>query len=320
MSKIIKLEKKNSLILEPKSPYNFDYSVHNPSHYPTPLVKYEKGKLWFSFRFKNKLLGIKFINQGTVNKPKIKIEIYYKNKLGNTYKKELMEELIYRFQFEKDYANFYKKFEKDALVGKVLRKFKGMHSFCIEGLYEYLVIAILLQNANIKRTVQMTNAMLKNYGDIIKFDGVKLYSIWEPERLLKVPEPELRALKVGYRAKSFLRATEDYMKVNEFTMNKLNNSELRKELLKIYGVGPASVDYIICGVYHRSTLTTIPPWEAKIYSKLLGLKTKDPKKIMDFLDKSYSEYKSNVIGHLFMDISWRHKYKRVDWMERLVPY
>lgn len=320
MLKTITLKKKKSMILEPKSPYNFDYSVHNPSHYPTPLVKYEKGKLWFSFRFKNKLLGIKFINQGTVSKPKIKLEIYYKNKLGNIYEKELLEELSYRFQFKKDYSNLYKKFEKDALVGRVLRKFKGMHSFCIEGLYEYLVIAILLQNANIKRTVQMTNAMLKNYGDVIEFDRIKLYSIWEPERLLKVPESELRALKVGYRAKSFLRATEDYTKVNEFVMCKLNNSELRKELLKIYGIGQASVDYIMCGVYHRSILTTIPPWEAKIYSKLLGLKTMDPKKIMDFLDKRYGEYKASVIGHLFMDISWRHKYKRVDWMEKLLPY
>lgn len=320
MLKTIILKKKKSLILEPKSPYNFDYSVHNPSHYPTPLVKYERGKLWFSFRFKDKLLGIKFINRGTVSKPKIKIEIYFKNKLSNTYKKELLEELAYRFQFEKDYSDFYKKFEKDALVGGILRKFKGMHSFCIEGLYEYLIIAILLQNANIKRTVQMTNAMLKNYGDVIEFDGIELYSIWEPERLLKVSESKLRALKVGYRAKSFLRATKDYMKVNELAMSKLNNSELRKELLKIYGVGPASVDYIMCGVYHRSILTTIPPWEAKIYSKLLGLKTKDPKKIMDFLDKRYGEYKASVIGHLFMDISWRHKYKRVDWVEKLLPY
>lgn len=320
MPKTIILNKKKSLILKPKSPYNFDYSVHNPSHYPDSLNKWERGKLWFSFRFKNKLLGVKFVNQGTVNKPKIRIDIYYKDKLSNTYKKELLEELSYRFQFEKDYSKFYKKFEKDVLVSRVLRKFKGMHNFCREGLYEYLMIAILLQNANIKRTVQMTNAMLENYGDAIEFDGIKLYSIWEPERLLKVPEAELRALKVGYRAKSFLRATEDYMKVDEFTMRKLNNSELRKELLKIYGVGPASVDYIMSDVYHRSILITIPPWEAKIYSRLLGLKTTDPKKIMDFLDKSYGKYKSSVIGHLFMDISWKHKYERVDWMEKLLPY
>ncbi len=316
----MKLNQVYSATIYPNAPYNFDYSVHNPSHYPTALVKYEEGSIWFSFRFNNKLLGIKLTNQGTVPKPKIELEAYYSEELDKTYKEELLKELGYRFQFGSDYSDFYKKFESDKLVGEVLKKFKGMHSFCIEGLYEYLMIAILLQNANIKRTVQMTNTMLEKYGDAIEFDGTKLYSIWKPERILKAAEEELRALKVGYRAKSFLRATQDYLEIDEFAMRKLNNADLRKELMKIYGVGPASVDYIMSGVFHREVLNTIPPWEAKIYSRLLGLKTVDPKEIMDFLDKRYGADKAAVIGHLFMDVSWKHKYDRVDWMEKLVPF
>ena len=206
------------------------------------------------------------------------------------------------------------------MVRRVLKKFRGIHNFCIEGLYEYLMIAILLQNANIKRTVQMTNAMLENYGDKIEFDGIKLYSIWKPNSIIKVPEQDLRDLRVGYRAKSFLRATQDYIKLDEFSMRNLNDIDLRKELLKVYGIGPASVDYIMTGVYHRNVLITIPPWEAKIYSKLLGQKTINPKEIMAFLDRNYGKYKSLIIGHLFMDISWKHKYKKIDWMEKLIPF
>lgn len=307
-------------IINPKSPYNFDYSVHNPSHYPTPLVKYEKGKLWFSFRFKGKLIGIKFENQGTILKPKIKANFYCESKFDKEYINLLLKELYYRFEFNGDYSDFYKRFGKDKLVGKILRKFKGMRNFCIEGLYEYLMIAILLQNANIKRTVQMTNTMLERYGDKIEFDSLELYSIWKPERILKVPEEELRALKVGYRAKSFLRASQDYLKMDEVGMRNFSDSELKKRLLEIYGVGPATVDYIMIGVYHRNVLNTIMPWEAKIYSRLLGLKTESPKKIMTLLDKRYGKYKSKIIGHLFMDISWKHRYKKVEWMEKLLPY
>ena len=306
----------------PVAPYNFDYSVHNPSHYPTPLARWEPGKLWFSFRFQNKLLGIKFVNQGSVSKPKIKIEIYYKSKLEKKYADILLEELDYRFEFQKNNLEleFYKKFGRDELIGKILKKFKGMRNFCVEGLYEYLMIAILLQNANIKRTVQMTNVMLKKYGDSIEFDKIKLYSIWKPRRILEASEYEFRALKVGYRAKNFLRATEDYLKKDEFAMRQLDDSELRKQLLEIYGIGPASVDYIMIGVYHRTILTTIPPWEAKIYSKLLGLKTLNPKKIMMFLDNRYGKDKVGIIGCLFMDIAWKHKIEKVDWMEKLLPY
>src|SRR3972149_4461382 len=252
---MIKLKLVHTEIIYPKAPYNFDYSVHNPSHYPAPIVKYEKGKLWFSFRFKDKLIGIKFTNMGTVLKPKIKMYFYYKSKLSEEYINFLLQELDYRFEFNKDYSDFYKKFEKDKLVRRVLKKFRGIHNFCIEGLYEYLMIAILLQNANIKRTVQMTNAMLENYGDKIEFDGIKLYSIWKPNSIIKVPEQDLRDLRVGYRAKSFLRATQDYIKLDEFSMRNLNDIDLRKELLKVYGIGPASVDYIMTGVYRRKAET-----------------------------------------------------------------
>jgi len=248
------------------------------------------------------------------------VEFYSKDKLRDEYVEKILNELNYKFEFNKDYSEFYNKFEKDKLVGKVIQKFKGMKSFCVENLYEYLMIAILLQNTHVKRTVQMTKIMLEKYGDLIEFDGMKLYSIWKPKKILKVPEQELRDLKVGYRAKNFLRASEDYLKIDEIAMRKLEDDELKKELFKIYGIGPASVDYIMDGVYHRKILNIIPPWEAKIYSKLFGLKTTDTKKIMAFLDKNYGKDKSLVVGHLFMDLTWKHKYEKIEGMEKLLPY
>lgn len=107
----MKLKLVHTTIIRLTAPYNFDYSVHNPSHYPTQLNHWEPGKLWFSFRFKDKLLGIKFANQGTVPKPKIKAEFYYKSKLDKEYTVALLKELDYRFEFSKDYSEFYRKFE-----------------------------------------------------------------------------------------------------------------------------------------------------------------------------------------------------------------
>ena len=316
----MKLTKIYSKTFYPKSPYNFDYSVHNPSHFPAPIVHWEFGKLWFSFRFNGKLLGIKFVNQGTISKPKILIALYYKKSLDEEYLNNLFNELNYRFEFNKDYAKFYHQFNGDKLIGKIIKKFKGMKNFCIESLYEYLMIAILLQNTPVKRTVQMTKIMLEKYGELIEFDGLKFYSIWQPQKIIKIPEIELRNLKVGYRAKNFLRATEDYLKINEFTLRNLEDTELKKELMKIYGVGPASIDYILKGVYHRDILNIIPPWEAKIYSNIFKLKTLDSKEIMNFLNQKYGEYKSLVIEYLFMNLAWSHKSKKIEGMEKLLPY
>ena len=107
----MKLKQVYSAVIHPNAPYNFDYSTHNPSHYPTPLVKREEGKLWFSFRFKNKLLGIKFTNEGSVDKPKIKLEVYYLEPLHSDFMEDLLKELGHRFRFGSDNSEFYKNSE-----------------------------------------------------------------------------------------------------------------------------------------------------------------------------------------------------------------
>lgn len=126
--KISKLKLVHSEIITPKH-YIILIIVCTIHHYPAPITKYKTGKLWFSFRFENKLLGIKFINSGEVDNPKIKIEIYYNEELEEKYIQKLLEELSYRFQLDKDDSEFYKRFEKDKLVGKVLKNSKACIDF-----------------------------------------------------------------------------------------------------------------------------------------------------------------------------------------------
>ncbi len=315
----MKLKQAYSTIAKPKAPYNFDYSVENPSHYPTPTGDWEPGKLWFTMKWAKSKIGVKFENKGDTDKPEIKVTIYSSKAFD--YKK-LIEGLDYRFEWNLDVSEFYKRFKEDDLLKPILKKFRGMHGFCGEDLYDYIMITIFLQNTTAKRTAQMTRTMLERYGTSLEFDGKKLWCFWMPKELIDIPEQELRDLKVGYRAKTFLRVSRDFAegKVDELEMRKMDLEDLKKELLKIYGVGPASLMYILNDVFHHKILSVIPPWEAKIYSRLLRLDTIEPKKIMAFLDKKYGKWKGLAIHYLFMDLSWKHRDKRIDWAEKLLPF
>jgi len=302
----------------PKAPYNFKYSTQNPSHFPTPTGENTDNAMWFTMRWNKQPVGVRFHNRGSVNKPAVEVTIYAKKSIDG---KAIIEELAYRFEWNEDYSEFYKLVKKDNKLALILKKFRGMRLFCAENLYDYLMIAILLQNANIKRTTQMTKAMLENYGNLLEFDGQQHYCFWTPERIIDVSEEELRSLKVGYRAKSFLRASQDYLKLNEIEMRKLSNEELRKALLSIYGVGPASLDYLMRDVFHRrDALNTVPPWEAKIYSRILEIKTTNPKRILSEVKKRYGEWRAVAVHYLFMDLAWKHKEKPIEWFGKLMPY
>lgn len=314
----MKLEPCWKEIVFPKPPYNFKYSTQNPSHFPTPIGENTAKVMWFTMRWNKQPIGVRFINRGSVNKSVVEVTIYTRKPIN---KKEIINEMSYRFEWNEDYSEFYKMAEKDNSLFPILRKFNGMRLFCAENLYDYLMIAILLQNANVKRTTQMTKAMLENYGNLLEFDGQKLYCFWTAEQILKINEEELRNLKIGYRAKSFLRASQDYLGLNEKRMRQLNDEKLRKTLLNIYGVGPASLDYLMKDVFHRKgALNTIPPWESKIYSKILGIKTAEPKRILAEIKKRYGDWRAVAIHYLFMDLNWKHKEKPIEWFGKLMPY
>ncbi len=88
----------------------------------------------------------------------------------------------------------------------------------------------------------------------------------------KSTEQEIRNLKVGYRAKFFRKITEQFVnkEINEFTLRKMPKEEVKKEMLKLYGIGPASVEYLLFEhFYFLDGLETIPPWEQKIMSILI---------------------------------------------------
>ena len=175
MGKIINLKNRASFFVKPVSPYDFDSTVFKPSHYPDHLKFYEPGRYWFVLRLGNRVYGIKLVSKGTIRSPKVQVIIFSRTKLSKKELKEVIDEVSYRFEFQKDISGFFKKFKNDKILSSFLKKWYGMHGSCAQDLYGLLMIGIFLQNTVIKRSIQMTDVMLKKYGIKVKFDGKELY-------------------------------------------------------------------------------------------------------------------------------------------------
>ncbi len=99
----------------------------------------------------------------------------------------------------------------------------------------------------------MLDNLFGAYGAVLHFEGRALHCFWSPEVLDAAPEEDLRALKVGYRAKSLKRISAQFARgdVDVGALHSLSNEELKRELLKFYGVGPATAWYLMSEVFHR---------------------------------------------------------------------
>lgn len=343
----MKLKKQATIEIKPTAPFNFDATFHKPDHFTSGDNYWEKGIKWQTWLWpssakgmegeKEKTLGLKFINSGSVNKPKLKVNIYFTKKLSQSFLDSLVDEIKYRYNLDLDLTDFYKKLGNDPVLKPIFKKLRGMRPGHPSSLYEYLIIGIILQNATVKRSVQMFINLLETYGTKLEYDRKKLWCFWKESELVKVSEQQLRDLKVGYRAKSIKKIDDCFAKnaINEMDLREKGRETQMEELLKLYGVGPATVWYLLFDVFHHwDFFNHISPWEQKIYSKIFF--DQDPEnpapveKLLKHFER-FGKYKQLAVHYIWEDLWWtrlqlleqsgsgqERKNKNIPWLEKLI--
>ncbi len=322
MTETLDLQYKTTMGLVPVSPYNFDANFHKPSHFPSSDVFWKLGKCWITMVWCGQELGLKFEDIGTTDKPEIRVGVYSLKKLSKRFIDNLVSEIRWRFNFDLDLSEFCEKFKDDRFLGPVIKRWKGMKPIAANSLYETLVIYIVLQNAMVRRSVQMLENLFQRFGKKVRFDNKVLSAFWEPSKIARSTEETLRDLKVGYRAKFLMRISEQFAKreIDEFALRRMGRDETKKEMLKLYGIGPASVEYLLFeDFYFCDRLEKVPPWEQKIMSRLLFKKELVPaEEILQFFRENYSGWEKLAFHYIWEDIFWKRKHERIEWLEKMI--
>lgn len=320
----MKLKLINTTLIKPTAPFNFDATFHKPDHFTTGDNLWESGVRWQTVLWVDKCIGIKFIDRGGIKNPVIEVNFYANAMLNKGFITALVNEIKYRYNLELDLTEFYNQFKDDEILGPVINRWVGMRPGHPSSLYEYLLIGIVLQNATVKRSIQMFKALLENYGTLLEFDGKKLWCFFGPGKLKNVTEDKLRELKLGYRVKS-IKKTDDYFAnklMDELSLRKTDRENQMTELLKLYGVGPATVWYLLFDVFHHwDFFNHISPWEQKIYSKLFfNVEPENPvpvDQILKYFEK-FGKYKQLAVHYIWEDLWWQRKNGQVDWLNKMI--
>jgi 3-methyladenine DNA glycosylase/8-oxoguanine DNA glycosylase len=313
------------LHLAPTAPFHFDATVHKPDHFPSPDNAWSPGVRWQTMRWHGVPLGLRLQDAGNVDAPQVDVHVYAESDLEPALLAALSDEIIYRYNLALDLAPFYAQCRDDPQLAPVIDRWRGMRPVSPGSLYEYLIVAIVLQNAVIRRSIQMMQTLLETYGTLLAFDRHALYAFWEPQELHAVTEDALRALKVGYRAKSILRVTEVFAEgqIDELALREAPKPVRRATLLDLYGIGPASVGYILFDVFRQwDELNHISPWEQRIYSKLFF--DRDPAdpvpvdQLLQVLDERFGAWKMLAVHYLWEDLFWSNAREPIPWLQELI--
>ena len=284
----VRLARSARSTITPTAPFHFDGTVFNPSHFPSADQHWEPDRYWQTLRLGGRHYGVRLANAGTVERPSIEVTVYSEATVSRAALGAIVDELVWRFDLlSTAVPAFVERFASDSLIGAAVRRRPGIRPKSAYSLYEYLVITVVLQNTVVRRSVAMLRMLFERYGRLMEFDGQALWSFWSPEELAAASEDELRALKLGYRAKTLQRQAEQVVAgaVDEAALRHEPDAAAIVEALDaLYGVGPQSATYLLGEHFHRyDRLDHVPPWEAKIFRRLLGMPDATPEEIRDLL-------------------------------------
>ncbi len=290
-------------------PYDFSLTVHKPAGWSllTPFEIFESGTLWTAMRMPSgKIFGLKLRSVGTVEKPEIFCEVYSRRKFGTNERRELSNAITWMLNLEEDVRRFYALAERDPLVGALVENLYGMRSTKRPDIFPRLVLAVTLQMAPIKRSDQMMDLLIKEYGERVRFDGREVFYWPSPERIAKADVRELEErCKLGYRAKT-LRGIAEAICRGFPTLRELEEmsaEEAKAKVMELKGIGEYSADIVSP---HPGFALDI--WSAKIFNVLLfGEEAEAPRSVIPKLKKiavdRWGEWRGYVFLYVLHDLN-----------------
>ena len=214
------------------------------------------------------------------------------------------------FDLDKDYLAIEKEIVKiDKHVKEAVKNSSGIRHLN-QAFFECLISYIISANNNIPRISKSVNAISKEYGKKVFFANEEYYLFPTALELKDVTVDEYRKLGVGFRDRYIKDTVENILNGN-FDVNSVNNLStdlLRKELMKLKGVGQKVADCIMLFSCGREEVFPIDVWVERVMSLLYfkdnngSMKKKD---IIEYANMHFGKNAGIIQQHLFSNMRER---------------
>ena len=163
---------------------------------------------------------------------------------------------------------------------------------------EVLLVFLLSSVKSIPQIKEMKELVARKYGEPLELD---LWSFPGWEKLAKIPEAELRGMKMGYRAKYVNGAAHQIAKNASMLLDVVEQpyEEAKAKLLKLPGVGPKVADCCLLFGASRTNAFPIDTWISKTLEMRYDLRGWSNNQQTHFAFKHYGKHAGLAQQYLF---------------------
>jgi 3-methyladenine DNA glycosylase/8-oxoguanine DNA glycosylase len=223
--------------LSARPPFRFASVVNSHGWVQLAPFRYDEAKQVLAYT--DRLSNGRVVDLRITETPK-GIQVDVPGRFGKAEQTAIAEKVTWMFGLDQDFNQFYKTAAKEPKLrhaqklarGRVLRS---------PTFFEDVLKTILTTNTLWSATRRMNLNLISSFGDELEGTGFKTFP--SPSRIAASSEQALRAdIRVGYRAPYIhelaVRVSSGELDLESYRSSSLPTLELRKELMKIAGVGP----------------------------------------------------------------------------------
>ncbi|MCK4734426.1 MAG: DNA-3-methyladenine glycosylase 2 family protein [Methanophagales archaeon] len=238
---------KTSFELIPTPPYNFDlqWKFYYSSKEPQPEI-YKDGIWRRAFKIGDRLVPVAVISIGTVEKPKLRVNVF--SKLNTKEKKDISNKITDIFRLKDDLKELYNFMNKDKVLLGIESKLYGLRPPGIgENIFEGAIRVIIQQQISLQVAYVMTGALVRRFGEKIEINGESYYDFPSPQVLAAADENDLRKCKLSRQKSKYIKelALEVANGYDLERIGEMNNEEAIEELMKFKGIGRWTAELIL---------------------------------------------------------------------------
>jgi DNA-3-methyladenine glycosylase II len=227
--------------MSPLAPFNFELSAEIFRNGDAQIRKYENGKLWQVIRLSDKLLCATITSSGTVEHPRLTVELKSNREITEPDKKKTQEVVCSLFNLDFNLTPFYEETERDKVMEKLAQRLCGLKSPTTQFAFEALTDSIIEQQISLRVANSLERKLIKKYGDALSLDGEAYYAYPSPQSLASANLTDLRGVGLSQRKAEYIKAASTAIAEGKLNLEALKTlkdaNEIIAELDKLRGVG-----------------------------------------------------------------------------------
>ncbi|MEO1052931.1 MAG: DNA-3-methyladenine glycosylase [Bacteroidota bacterium] len=149
---------------------------------------------------------------------------------------------------EGDLASFYKLVEKDRLLAKLVKQYRGLRIIGIPDLFEALCWSIIGQQVNLTFAFKLKSALVESFGKKLAYEEHPLYIFPKPAQIASLEIDDFTGLQFSRRKAEYIIDL-----ANMFVENAIDKASLKAlgsleeivaRLVEIRGIGKWTANYV----------------------------------------------------------------------------